>query len=613
MNTYQSKSNNKSQLMNQELRYITLDGRGQSTEFQQTVFDKLQNLQPNEGLHIIKEFEPTPLYEVMKNKGYEKAVEQKGEEEFHVWFYPASADPEMKDNLDLDPDKINKIMEIKLKVIRKEITPKEARELVNKTFDKVTADEFAYGEQKMLQYGITDDTMVEDMDDIIEIFQDVLERKGLNLPAGHPIRTYAGEAAELEKVVDTMEKKLNQKFIKNEWLELYEQLDQINIHFARKQNQLFPALEHKGFDRPSKIMWTFDDNVRDAIKEAYADLKEDRDQAFLEKQSNVIYLVRDILQKERDVLYPTSLELLSDEEFAKLRQSDDEIGYCLIDTPPNFKAGEKKDDPSGREESTSSESELVRDLSAVLEKHGYSAGSSASEVMDVAMGKMTLEQINLVYKHLPIDLSYVDEHDTVRFYSDTQHRVFPRSAGVIGRKVQNCHPRKSVDTVEAIIEAFRKGEKDKAEFWLQMDGKFIYIIYNAVRDEQGNYRGVLEMMQDATHIRSLTGSRKLLTWDDDQKEKKEESNEPEDNQEGNVNAYGITKDTIIAPLLKRFPYLRDYLISLNPKFKQLKNPAVFKTMGNLATLDMIAKRGDFKVEKLINKLVEEVKRNEEKA
>ncbi|MDZ7774245.1 MAG: DUF2249 domain-containing protein [Bacteroidales bacterium] len=338
-----------------DTKYVTLDGRGQSAEFQQTVFDALKKLQPGEGLHIIKEFEPLPLYEVMKNKGYEKAVEQKGTEEYHIWFYPASGNPEMQENLELDHDKIDKIMEIKLKVFRKELTPKEARELVNQTFESVTAEEFAYGEQKMLQYGITDDAMVEDMDDIIEIFQDVLERKGLRLPKGHPIRSYAREADALEKVVDTMEQKRSEKFIKNEWLELYEKLNQINIHFSRKQNQLFPALEHKGFDRPSKIMWTFDDNVRDAIKDAYNDLKEDRDQEFLDKQPNVIYLVRDILQKERDVLYPTSLQLLSDDEFAKMRQSDDEIGYCLIGNPPAFRDDKQGKAETDNEESASSE------------------------------------------------------------------------------------------------------------------------------------------------------------------------------------------------------------------------------------------------------------------
>ena len=114
---------------------------------------------------------------------------------------------------------------------------------------------------------------------------------------------------------------------------------------------------------------------------------------------------------------------------------------------------------------------------------------------------------------MKVDLSYVDENDIVKFYTDTEHRVFPRSAGVIGRMVQNCHPRESVATVEAIIKAFRNGDQDEAEFWIEKNGRFIYIIYNAVRDDQGNFRGVLEMMQDVTHIRSLTGNRKLLSWD----------------------------------------------------------------------------------------------------
>jgi hypothetical protein len=112
-----------------------------------------------------------------------------------------------------------------------------------------------------------------------------------------------------------------------------------------------------------------------------------------------------------------------------------------------------------------------------------------------------------------VDLTFVDENDIVTFYSDTEERVFPRSAGVIGRKVQNCHPKESVDKVEAIVDAFRKGERDRAEFWFEKGGRFIYVMYTAVRDSQDNYRGVLEMMQDATHIRSLEGSRTLLTWD----------------------------------------------------------------------------------------------------
>ena len=418
-----------------------------------------------------------------------------------------SKDMEMKQHLNLDDDKLRKIMEVKLSVFRGELSPEDAREFVNKNFEAITPEEFAYGEQHMLNHGIDDDLMTEKMDDIIEIFSDVLVREELNLPDGHPIQTYQQEADAIDLVLLKMENQLKQKFVKNPWLELYEKLSQINVHFSRKQNQLFSALEQKGFDRPSKVMWTFDNNVRDAIKKAYALLVEDRDDAFVKAQDNVIHLVRDILSKERQILYPTSLELLSEEEFAAMRKSDDEIGYCLIDHPPVFKVetAEKKlvDENVGS-------NELISDLTAVLNKHGLLSAKAKDDVLDVAMGKLTLDQINLIFKHLQVDLSYVDENDIVKFYSDTKHRVFPRSAGVIGREVQNCHPRESVETVEEIIEAFRNGKQDQAEFWLEIGGKFIYIIYNAVRDDDGKFRGVLEMMQDVTRIRSLSGSQKTL-------------------------------------------------------------------------------------------------------
>ena len=126
---------------------------------------------------------------------------------------------------------------------------------------------------------------------------------------------------------------------------------------------------------------------------------------------------------------------------------------------------------------------------------------------------MTFEQINLVYKHMPVDFSYVDENEIVRFYTDTDHRVFPRSKNVIGRDVKNCHPRTSVHLVEEIIEKFRRGEQNEVDFWINKPGLFIYIYYVAVRDEEGRFRGVLEMMQDCTRIRSLEGSRTLLSWD----------------------------------------------------------------------------------------------------
>ncbi|MCL3781964.1 DUF1858 domain-containing protein [Prolixibacteraceae bacterium JC049] len=590
--------------MKREIKYNKLDGRGKNEEFKDCVLTALKEIAEGEGLWVIKEFEPFPLYELMEKRGFDKWVEKVSDMEYHVWFFPKEdvESIEMNKHLSLDNARIKKMLDIKLKVFRKELSPEDAKALVNETFEKVTPEEFAFGEQHMLSYGITDDIMVEGMDDIIDVFRDVMVSNELNLPKGHPIQTYADEATALELLVLQIENQLKRKFIKNEWLELYEKLNEINTHFSRKQNQLFSALERKGFDRPSTVMWTFDNKVRDAIKEAYLLLSEDKDNEFLTAQANVIHLVRDILEKERDILYPTSLKLLSDDEFAEMRKSDDEIGYCLIDVPPAFTTANQNEGDKKTENN-----DLLSDLAGVLAKHGLGAMTQKNQVLDVSMGKLTLEQINLIFKHLQIDLSYVDENEIVKFYSDTQHRVFPRSAGVIGRKVQNCHPRESVDTVEAIIEAFRKGEQDKAEFWLEMGDKFIYIIYNAVRDEDGNFRGVLEMMQDATHIRSLTGSQKLLTWDNG----KESSSEP--NMEDTVvrnEEFGVNKNTIIAPLLKKYPFLKAFLIDLNPKFKQLNNPVVFNTMGNIATLEMIAKRGELDVDELIAKIVGEIKKQQ---
>lgn len=525
-------------------------------------------------------------------------------------------DIEMKKYLNIDNERVQKMLDIKFRVFRKEITPAEARKLVNETFGHVTPEEFAYGEQHLLEFGITDEIMAEGMDDILDVFQDVLVERRLDLPEGHPIRTYADEAAALEKLLLKMERKLKDRFIKNEWLELYEQLGQINTHFSRKQHQLFSALETKGFDRPSKVMWTFDNGVRDAIKSAWDLLVSDQDIAFIQAQPNVFFLVRDILKKERDILYPTALKLLTEEEFAAMRSGDDEIGYCLIEKPPVFRGGVRTTAPqTGRAESDS----LIDDLRRVMEKHGLGGGATENAVLDVATGKLTLEQINLIFKHQKVDLSYVDENDIVKFYTDTKHRVFPRSKGVIGRLVQNCHPRESVYMVEEIIRAFRNGEQDEAEFWLDKGDKFIYIVYNAVRDDQGNFRGVLEMMQDVTHIRSLTGSRRLLTWESKPAEIKstgpEKETEPAATKSDTVESgaetggdFKITPGTVVGPLIRRYPFLKEYLISLSPKFSQLNNPVVFNVMGNIASLDMISKRGGFEVDDLIQKINAEIER-----
>lgn len=595
--------------MKKDIKYITIDGRGEHDSFRDCVTKTLENLKPDEGIHVIKDFEPFPLYKMMEKKGLDKHVEKVSDTEYHAYFFPAEKleNIEMGTHLNVDNEKIKKILDIKLDFLNNKVSLEDARKKLNEAVDKVTAEEFAMAEQHLESYGISDDVLADRMEELLKVFEDVLVSTELDLPKGHPIRTYMDETDEIKKVLSSMESQLSKSFIKNQWLELYDKLSEISIHFSRKQNQLFPALERKGFDKPSKVMWTLDNNIKDIIRKSKTLLNEDKDSEFLALQPEVIDMIKDMMVKENEILFPTSMELLTDEDFVQMRSGDDEIGYCLIETPPLYKGEDSQSNPDTSKIDSNTNTELLKDLANVLKKHGITTDKTDSEILDVSQGKLTLQQINLIFKHLNVDLSYADENDIVKFYSDTKHRVFPRSPGVIGRAVQNCHPRESVDTVEKIIEAFKKGEHDEAEFWLEMGGKFIYIIYTAVRDEEGKFKGVLEMMQDVTHIRSLTGSQRLLSWGhDNHGDQTEEKPSPKEEDVIKENPYNITKETKIASLLKDYPYLKDFLVSLSPKYEKLKNPLMLKTMGNIASLDMISERGGFKTSDLINKLVEEI-------
>lgn len=497
---------------------------------------------------------------------------------------------EMNKHLELDNIKIDQITNILVSYLRGEVSLEAAKEKANNSFDKITAQEFALCEQSLDKHNIDNDDLSRRIENVIFIVKDKLVTNKLDLMAGHPIDTYLKEVQAIRALLTKIKELKSKKFIKNQWLEIYEQLLEIKTHFSRKQNQLYSALEKKGFDKPTKIMWTLDDYVERQIKTAYAHLQNDEDDIFLEMQDDVVDIVEDMMGKEEDILYPTAIDMLSEADFVEMRNGDDEIGYSLIDTPPLYGNLEEKDTPSNRE--------LLSDLKDVLLKHGALENIGADQELDVSQGKLTLEQINLIFKHMQVDLSYVDENEISKFYTDTKHRVFPRSPGVIGRNVHNCHPKESVDMVDKIIQAFRSGEQDEAEFWIDMGDKFIYIIYNAVRDEEGNFRGVLEMMQDATRIRSLKGSQRLISWENENPKKATPASET-----ASSNAYDITAETVLGDLVKDYPYIKDFLTGLSPKYEKLKNPVAFKMMSKVATLDIISDRGGMTSAELISKIV----------
>lgn len=545
-------------------------------------------------------------------------------------------------------DRMEVMIDIKDRFLGGTLDLETARTLLKEKIGTCTPDEFAYGEQQ-LKGSYTDEEITHRMDDLLELFDGILIRANNEYPEHHPLTVYLNEINAMEQQLTEMETLLQAPhFILNPWLGVYDALTTWRIHLARKQNQLYPVLERYGFDRPTKIMWTFDDAVRDAISESKQLLESGQESEFLAKQADVIDIIRDLNNKEKEVLIPTAWKLLQDSDFITMSQGDHEIGFAFI-TPPPFYKGRPDAEPKKVEEtsattghvSTQSNSNasigfpgntqlgvtgnptaLLQELAQLVGKYGING--NAEQTHDLAVGALTIEQIKLIFKFLPVDITFVDENDLVRFYNDTKHRIFPRSSNIIGRVVQNCHPKKSLPLVQEIIDSFKAGRQDYTEMWINKPDLFIHIEYIAVRNEEGQFKGILEMVQDCTHIRSLSGSRKELIWEGsdsayhavdhiDYKNIRKEDTPSSTAKQGTVqdstpqatiyeNDLGLTGDTKLFPLFDNIPGLKDHMIHIHPNYKMLNSPLA-KLMKHKATLSMVAERGEMSLDTLIQAIL----------
>ena len=315
------------------------------------------------------------------------------------------------------------------------------------------------------------------------------------LPKGHPVKVYYQEAELIRQLLhDLKDINIEENFQK--YFNIYNQLITIEKRFARKENQLFPYLEKYGWNGPSQGMWSFHDNLRDTIRLIN---KQNEAKDLVKIKANLPFLIDGIerlMSIEDGHLFPNAMELLSDDDWKEFYQGDEEMGWMLPEKPtPYIGIGEE-------EYIHPSMDTKERKLSFSLEN-----------TFHYDEGYMTPEQVNLLLKFLPVDITYVDENDKVIFYNRGEDRVFPRSKGIIGREVKFCHPPKSVHMVLRIVDEFKAGTKDVAEFWINFKGRMIHIRYFAIRDKDKKYRGVIEMSQDITDIQKLDGQQRLLDWD----------------------------------------------------------------------------------------------------
>ena len=380
----------------------------------------------------------------------------------------------------------------------------------------VSPEEIAQMEQALIAEGIPVEQVQKVCDVHVQVFEQALERRKKNkvLP-GHPVHTYLQENRALRKILRRMRpllKQVTRGARSREFQAVLEELKAIEIHYRRKENQLFPYLEQVEFTGPSKVMWGKHEEIRKQLREFEDAYRQEDWSRFAALGRGLLRAVGRMIFMEEKILFPTSLKKLSEKQWAEIRRGEPEIGYAWVQ-PGNLW------DPS-----VVIAASVAKELGKATGKAspgtaadgamgtGTAPGAEEAGEIPLDVGKLLPQQINLMLRNLPIDMTYVDENDRVRYYSQGRERIFPRSPAVIGRAVQNCHPPNSVHVVEKILESFKRKQKDTAEFWLTLGGRFIHIRYFALYDQKGIYRGVVEVSQDVTDIRALEGQKRLLDW-----------------------------------------------------------------------------------------------------
>lgn len=315
--------------------------------------------------------------------------------------------------------------------------------------------------------------------------------------AGHPVQIFKQENRELENLIegklapllDRIKTADDQDTI-SKLLEGFRLLLEVDRHYARKENLLFPYLEKYGITAPPKVMWGVDDEIRAAIRETIRMLENyggDRE-ALLGKANEAMDKVKEMIFKEENILFPMAMDTLSEDEWQKIYDESPEFGYCLITLDAPWK-------PARVEPAEQAKME----------------GEADERIVRFDTGAMTHEEINSLLNTLPLDITFVGKDDTVRYFTQGKERIFARPKTIIGRKVQNCHPPTSVHVVEKIVEDLKSGKKDHEDFWIRMGDKYVYIRYFAVRNAEGEYLGVAEVTQDIRPIQELTGEKRLLS------------------------------------------------------------------------------------------------------
>ncbi len=374
--------------------------------------------------------------------------------------------------------------------------PDEVKGQFKDLIKDLTPDVIAQVEEELIKEGMPKEEVQRLCDVHLAVFRESLEGGETLAPEGHPIHILMEEhkmllrfAGDLRDAAENLQSAGGEEMDRIN--HIVEHLKDSESHYLREENVLFPCLEGHGVTQPPAIMWMEHDRIREIKKNIYriVDGREEMDlqdfKAQLRESSLALAeMLSNHFYKENNILFPTALRVMGEEEWPDIRRQFDEIGYCCF-TPelPEVAAPEvEKQAPPPEERGT----------------------------IAFGTGSLSVEELEGILNSLPVDITFVDKDDTVRYFNQSKDRIFVRTKAVIGRKVQQCHPQKSIHLVNRILEEFKTGRRDVAEFWIQMGDRLIYIRYFPVRNERGEYLGCIEVTQDITDIKRIEGEKRLL-------------------------------------------------------------------------------------------------------
>jgi uncharacterized protein len=407
----------------------------------------------------------------------------------------------MNDRLD-NPEKRKAILKHMILQLHLGEAPNLVRKRLAETLKSIPYDEVVEVEQELIMEGLPEDEVLEFCDIHTMVLEGHIDQEGAQpIPVGHPVDTFKKENIELEKVVDELEMLFSKaeglkddevKDYQMKILRLFNKLMDVDKHYKRKEYLVFPFLEKYEITGPPKVMWGKHDQERELLKASLEALRAEGNVTREEIISIVDLLLRpaangitDMIMKEEEILLPMCMDKLTDEDWYQVYQQTMDFGYCLYDPEEDWQ-------PEGIQTG----------------EVAYTSGSK----IKLPTGSFSVNELASLFSYLPVDITFVDKDDKVKFFSVGPDRIFPRNRAVLGRDVRLCHPPSSVHVVEQILSDFKSGKESSAKFWINIHGRFVYIEYLALRDKEGEYLGTIEFTQDLTELRKLEGQQRLLSY-----------------------------------------------------------------------------------------------------